>query len=406
MSMRRIQLREDVKLAGPKAAGVLLGEAVREAGLDPAIYAAVIPGECGTAGRVNANGRIYKIEESVPEHERLCERAGLEPNFGERDHPQAGPSWNVITRFLGGRTEILEDGSAKFYGNFGVLNSSLGQDMLVNWRAGVPIGVSLRARGIVEEHLINESSPYAKMNPDAAGRKVSLVSEVEFIGYDWVRVPSAGTYLPPPDSNVTEALARLNEAVEADPEEDAVFKTWSDFEKAHPEAAKVLRAEVVAEATKSLTESVSAKDAELAKVRDELRESKAANAGQAEMLKELVEAQRKQTAELAAAKLKGDVTEALDKFIVGRRAGAMIKANVLEELAEGRIADAAQAIKRAEKYAGVAEAAGPSGNATGATGGGGDKKPTVESSDGGAEKTPAAPAGAASKLKALNEARA
>ena len=104
--MAKTQLREDVTLARPNASGVLLGERVREAGLDPSVFCAVIPGECGTAGLVNGNGRIYQIAEAVSEHERLCRDATISPSFGERDHPDSGPSWNVITRFTGGRTEI------------------------------------------------------------------------------------------------------------------------------------------------------------------------------------------------------------------------------------------------------------------------------------------------------------
>lgn len=400
--MRKTLLREDVKLSGPDGVGVLLGEKVREAGLNPEVFCAVIPGECGTAGLVNGNGRIYKLEEAVPEHERLCSQANSEPSFGERDHPTSGPSWNVITRFLGGRTQIMENGAAKFFGLFGVINSGLGRDMLVNWRAGVPVGVSLRARGVLDEHIIDAASPYAKLNPESVGRKVQVVSEVEFAGYDWVRTPSAGTFLPPPDTSVSEALRRLTEAVQPDPEEDIMFKSWKEFAEKHPEAAATLKAELLAEASKPLTESIAAKDAELEKVRGELREAKAGAAGQAEMLKELVEAQRAQAKDLAAARLKGDVIEALDKFIVGRRAGAMIKANVLEELAEGRVDSVETATKRAEKYAGIAEAAGAT-PAGGASGGGGDtppKTPVTEGSDGGINGGQA-PKGAAAKLGAL-----
>ena len=401
--MAKTQLREDVTLARPNASGVLLGERVREAGLDPSVFCAVIPGECGTAGLVNGNGRIYQIAEAVSEHERLCRDATISPSFGERDHPDSGPSWNVITRFTGGRTEILEDGSAKFLGTFGVLNSSLGQDMLVNWRAGVPIGVSLRARGVLTEHTLDEGSPFAKMNPSSIGRRVQLVSEVEFAGYDWVRMPSAGTFLPPPNTDVAEAYSRLAEATQEAPEEDAMPKTFAEFESAYPETVKQFRAEASASAS-SLTEAVAAKDTELRLLRDELRETKTANAGQAEMLKELVETARSQKAEIAAARLKTDVAEALDAFVVGRRAGAIIKNNVMEELAEGRISDVAAAVKRAEKFAGVADAASalPLG---GAAGGETAKRNVSEASDGGIDATETR-AGASAKLKALIGGRA
>jgi HPt (histidine-containing phosphotransfer) domain-containing protein len=180
-------------------------------------------------------------------------------------------------------------------------------------------------------------------------------------------------------------------------------KTFAEFESAYPETVKQFRAEASASAS-SLTEAVAAKDTELRLLRDELRETKTANAGQAEMLKELVETARSQKAEIAAARLKTDVAEALDAFVVGRRAGAMIKSNVMEELAEGRISDVAAAVKRAEKFAGVADAASalPLG---GAAGGETAKRNVSEASDGGVEVTETR-AGASAKLKALIGGRA
>lgn len=358
--MAKVALREDVKLAGPSGAGVLLGERVREAGLDPSVFAAVLPGACGMAGVLNGNGRIYATEQAVAEHERLCAVAASEAVIGERNHPQGTPTWDVLTRFMGGSTEIREDGSAVFHGRFAVLNNSLGRDMLVAWRAGVPVGVSLRARGMVEDQVLDAASPYARANPGAVGRRFQHVTDVEFEGYDWVRVPSAGTYVAPPTPEVTEALRRLSEAVT--PEEGPM--KWDDFVKANPEAVKT-----------ALAEATAAKDAELVQVRADLdaaraqlTEAKAAQAGIAEQLKELVEAKREADKALAAAKLRTEVTEALDTFIKGRRSGALLRTLVLEELAEGRIASVAAAEARAAKLAALTEGA-QGGNANGAPAG-------------------------------------
>lgn len=99
------------------------------------------------------------------------------------------------------------------------------------------------------------------------------------------------------------------------------------------------------------------------------------------------------------------MTEAVDKFIVGRRAGGVIKANVLEELAEGHIPDVAAALKRAEKFAALADAGAGAAPANG--GGNPDPKvPVTEGSDGGLGGAKPPVDGAANKLKALKGGRA
>lgn len=216
MSLKRVI--EAVTLPSAGDTGVLIGEAVREAGLDPELYLAVIPAEMARAGRVNRNGRVYIPEELVAEHARLCEEAKSSFVDGELGHPEAGPTWNVPVRLLDGECVTESDGSVLAKGRFAITNTQSGRDVLTLWRAGLEIGTSLRAMVRFTEHVIDGKSRYAKANPDYVGVKVVECSRLRLEAYDVVRVPSAGTAFAPADGPVAEAYQRVIENL---PEQDS-----------------------------------------------------------------------------------------------------------------------------------------------------------------------------------------
>lgn len=341
--MNRIPLTENLKLAEATAGGVLLGEAVREAGLDPEVYLAVIPGNCGRAGRLNLNGRIYALEAAINAHEALCREAKGTGTFGERDHPEEGPTWDVVSRFLGGSTRIEKDGSAIFEGRFGILNSSLGRDLIVLWRAGVPIGMSLRAEGIVEKHTLDEKSPYRKMNPGFEGKTINLISEARFLGYDHVRTPSAETYLPGP---LQEAATRLRDA-QKKKEAPMGFKNFAALREAHPGDAEAIRNEIVAEAVAPIQAQLQAEKVRADKAVAELTEAKAAALGMGDKLTEIQTLLKEERQARTAAETKAKVVEALDGWMAGRHNGARIKSFVLKE----NVASPEAAVERANMLA-------------------------------------------------------
>tara|TARA_Y100001970_G_scaffold294130_1_gene447329 strand:- start:9131 stop:10480 length:1350 start_codon:yes stop_codon:yes gene_type:complete len=181
-----------------------------EAGLDAELYLAVLSAELGVAGRVNANGRIYKVNEFIQQNARLSERLQTEFIDGERGHPSGPPTFDVPVRLVS--VEVKESGdTAMAMGNFAVLNTQAGRDILTLYKAKMPIGVSSRGTGVLESQVIDEESPYYSANTDYDGESVDIVHEFELDRYDLVRVPSAGTHVEATEET-REAFARLTEA--------------------------------------------------------------------------------------------------------------------------------------------------------------------------------------------------
>lgn len=191
-------LTEDARPSGKLCEDVEVYE------LDPDVYIAVVEAELGKAGVVNKNERIYQPEEFIRENMRLAARLSDEFVDGELGHPRGGPTFDVPARLLKVTTESTSPNTATAIGTFGILATQTGRDVLTLYRAGMPIGVSSRGEGMLEEIIIEEDGPYAEMNPDYVGRSVNLVKSFSLDRYDLVRVPSAGTHLyNPGGSNVS-----------------------------------------------------------------------------------------------------------------------------------------------------------------------------------------------------------
>lgn len=391
MSLKRVI--EAVTLPAAAETGVLIGEAVREAGLDPDLYLAVIPAEMGRAGRVNMNGRVYVPEELKAEHERLCREAAERFVEGGLGHSETGPTFDIPIRLLDGECVTESDGSLLAQGRVAVLNTQAGRDVLVLYRAGMPIGMSSDALARFTEQVIDAKSRYAKANPDFIGRKVVECSGLRLNKYDVVRVASAGTHwAPPPETSVTEAYQRVIESkclpeLGSDPATQAVteqqesvpmeIKTLAALMAAYPElmaqhAQQVTEGldpfakltpdqkaavKVALEAVKTRPEAGADEAALLKAVREQAdvdrarlldlerglqsaKESLAAETGARKALEE----------KLARAEARQAVAESLgDTWAKGRKGAEKIRAMVLEDFDAGRLKTVAEAQASAER---------------------------------------------------------
>lgn len=173
-------------------------EQLRERGLNPDLYIAIVPAELGMAGKVNRNGRVYVPEEFVEQHGLVNQRVREEFVDGEENHPNflQGPGFRIPGRLIHAETYVDESGVTRARGEFAMMNTTAGKDMLVYIEAGLPVGTSSRGRGKVEEHVLNEDSPFLALNPEREGETVALIREfkLERTPYDFVRDPSALTY--------------------------------------------------------------------------------------------------------------------------------------------------------------------------------------------------------------------
>lgn len=380
---------EAVALPDATGTGVLLGDAVREAGLDPELYIAVIPAEMGRAGRVNRNGRVYIPEELVAEHTRLCTEAAKSFIDGELGHPEAGPTFNVPVRLLDGECVTESDGSVLARGRFAITNTQAGRDVLTLWRAGLGIGTSLRAMVRFTEHVIDGKSRYAKANPDFVGVKVIECSRLRLENYDVVRVPSAGTHFTPAEGPVAEAYQRVIESqslpeqgsTPAEPaneqENQMNIKTIAELLAAFPElmaehakqvteaadpfakldATQKAAVKVALEAVKAKPESATDESALVKAVREQADVDRA-RLVDLERAQKVAEAARQEsdarlaavTEKLARAENRAAVSEALgDTWAKGRKNAAGIRRLVLEDFDAGRVKDAAGALAEAER---------------------------------------------------------
>lgn len=348
--MTSIRLRESIEWSRPRAGGVFLGEAVKELGLDPERYLAVIPGEAGRAGRVNHNGRIYPIEETIREHERLCLLARETFQEVYMGHPETQESWDVACRLFGGTHRIEEDGSAVMEALFAIPNTDLGRRVFFLWEEGLPIGVSSRAMGSITEHVIDESSPFYGMNPDHAGQSASLVGQLHMEGYDVVRVPSADVYLTRPD--IREAICAVREAVENRGDEMS-FKNLKELREGAPDLAKEIDAEI-AKAVEKAGEDAKSKLSEAEKRADK---AEVEAAGLREAVKGTEERLAVLEGEAKKAKLRSEIDGALREHLAGKPVGDRIHEKVLKGFEGGRITSVDEAVAEADEFLAVAEAA-------------------------------------------------
>ncbi|MFN3199987.1 MAG: hypothetical protein ACE366_16445 [Bradymonadia bacterium] len=206
---------EAVTLPSPSGDGVLLGDDVAKAGLDPDLYHAVLPAELGRAGRVTKNGKLYLTSDYIEHCAKLNEMAsksmipGLDGHVYK--HRNLDKFRNVALRLLSVETEELDDGSVVAKGRIGLLKTSTGTDVFVCWKAGLPLGMSQDSMVWCVPHKIDEESPYWAANQDHAGKVVKLSRIAVLKGFDVVRFPGADTFVMPADAE--EALESAFERV-------------------------------------------------------------------------------------------------------------------------------------------------------------------------------------------------
>lgn len=367
MPKRRIQIVEEVTLPSVSDKRVLIGEKVREAGLDPEVFLAVVPTDVGEGGRINSNGRLYPTGDVIREHERVSREASDRAIPGYLGHPETQESWDLVMRLLDGRHRIEGDGAVTTEATFGILNNTLGRDLMVAWKAGFNPETSLRGFGVLEVHTLTEDSEFAGMNPGRIGTEFGVVREFELEGYDAVRVASAGTKFPSiADVEVREAIGRICEASgqKFDNEETHMLvkdlKTLAELKEHAPTVYAALVAQA-GEAASAVTESKVA----------EANEASAAKLEEAEQKVRDLELQRdasNETLEALSAKVDGlvadatkrdlrsEVTEAVTKEAKGRPGGALLLTQVMQDFDAGRVGSVEEAKTELTRKASLIEA--------------------------------------------------
>ena len=376
MPKLRSPITEQVSLPSVSDGRVLLGAAVREAGLDPEVFLAVVPADVGVGGRVNSNNRLYPPEDKVREHERICREASDRSIPGYQGHPDSQESWDLVMRLLGGKHRIDADGAVVCEATFGILNNSLGRDLMVAWRAGFSPETSLRGFGVLEDHDLTEDSEFAGMNPDRLGQSVGIVREFELEGYDAVRVASAGTRFPDIDDvEIRESLRRIAEASGQKPRtKERTMLVVNDLKSLAElrEQAPDVHADLIAQATEAaktevaeeVAATITAKDASILDLEKQLSEANQKVRDLEVQREGVTEANDKLEGRIAALEsdlkrrdTRAKVTEAVSEFAKGRPGGAIILRQVMEDFDAGRISTIETAKEEAERKASLVEAA-------------------------------------------------
>ena len=368
-----------MKIEIKESAGARIGlnEDVSSFGLDSELYLAVMEAELGRGGVVNLNNRVYRNSEFVRENSMLGERVKAQFVEGEAGHPSSGPTFDVPVRLVAVAVEERDNGESMATGQFAILNTQVGRDILTLHKAELPLGVSSRGYGIVESHLIDENSPYAQSNPSRVGDTVMEVTEFDLLTYDLVRVPSAGTHVKPAtQSNETrEAFIRvcesgvlgmshlLKEATVAKKEEVVT----PDVQQEQKELSVVTESKTEAEGINvapaplsTLTEGQQAVLLKLASVIEGASESEEMDGELVEQVKrvadqadvdrlrltEAEEANRQLTDKVAALESErreeqkqGDIREAIEKALEGKPNADRVKKEITALVSEGRLDD-------------------------------------------------------------------
>lgn len=196
----------------------VLKENVDEFALDPDIYVAVIEAELGRSGIVNRNGRVYPATEFIRENGELSSRVAEEFVDGELGHPEMGPTFDVPARLMEVSLRRDSDNVVTAEGRFALLNTAAGRDVLTLFRAGMPVGVSSRGEGVLEQVVVEEGTQLAADNPAHVGQSVGMVSDFRLDRYDLVRVPSAGTHLRQETGSPTKEAAPIGGTTMSDQE--------------------------------------------------------------------------------------------------------------------------------------------------------------------------------------------
>lgn len=370
-----------MKIEIKESAGARIGlnEDVSSFGLDSDLYLAVIEAELGRGGVVNLNNRVYRNSEFVRENATLGERVKAQFVEGEAGHPSTGPTFDVPVRLVA--VEVEErDNESMATGKFAILNTQVGRDILTLHKAELPLGVSSRGYGVVEAHVIDEDSPYARANPGRIGDTVMEVTEFDLLTYDLVRVPSAGTHVKPAtQSNETrEAFIRVCESgllgmshllkeTNVSKKEEVVTPAVHDEQKElavvteEKAEEKVEETVVAVEAPlSSLTEGQQAVLLKLASVIEGASEAEEVDAELVEQVKrvadqadvdrqrltEAEEANRALTEKVAALEAErreeqkqNDIREAIESALEGKPNSDLVKKEIVALVSEGRLDD-------------------------------------------------------------------
>jgi hypothetical protein len=372
--------------AGPRArlleetgSKARLCENVDDFSLDPDVYLAVIEAELGRSGKVNRNGRIYPANEFIRENESLARRLDDEFVDGELGHPPGGPTFEVPARLLEIALAPESDSVVTAVGRFGLLNTASGRDVLTLFRAGMPVGVSSRGEGVLEQITIEEGGPFAGDNPEHVGQTVGLVSDFSLDRYDLVRVPSAGTHLRREEtsSSTNRDAAPELEVTMSDQEKRVVKEADQEVQPSDPAAvndatAKILESDplfglsdnqkgVLLRIVEGITCTESADDDQIASEISALREQLEVDRHRATINEAEYASLKEEVASLRAEREERRLRDALEsektETTSGRRFGPLVSEQIDFMVAEGAIVNVEGVTKNAERLFALLEAA-------------------------------------------------
>lgn len=257
----RVALRESFRLRP----GGKVHENVADFGLDPKFFLAVVDADFGVGGKVNLNRRVYPVADFRAQNAKLADKVkawlagGGALVDGEEDHPDWNPTFRIplaLCEIAVREDEKFPGKAAIAGGKFAFIRTRSGEDLLTLYRIGLEVGFSSRGTGFLEDHLIDEQSPYWDANEPHRNAYVGEVRGWDLEAYDAVRVPSAGTFARREKQEAAEAYARLVEAgiverpTAAPPGRREDSMTLEELKTKYPD----LYASVVAKATSEAVE--------------------------------------------------------------------------------------------------------------------------------------------------------
>ena len=355
-----------------------LREDVGEFSLDPDVYVAVVEAELVRSGIVNRNGRVYPAPEFVRENASLANRLSDEFVDGELGHPEMGPTFDVPARLIEVTLKRDSDNVVTAEGRFGLLNTAAGSDVLTLFRAGMPVGVSSRGEGVLEQVVVEEGTQLAADNPGYVGRSVGLVSDFRLDRYDLVRVPSAGTHLQRETSSSQHSeAAPIGEVTMSDQEKTVATEAAQEVQPKEQaemnDAAQILESDPLYGLTDTqkgvllrIVEGITVAEAEtpnddqiaceIAALREQMvidRERATINEAEYSALKEEVAALRKEREERVLA----DALESAKvEATANKRFGDLVAEQLSTLISEGMIAGAGDVATHAQRLFGLLEA--------------------------------------------------
>jgi len=137
-------------------------------------------GKLAHAGKVTANGRLYRVPLMQREIERVMRQGGeIEERamIGETDHPNAergGPSVRQSAFIV---TGLGMNADGEVMGEIEVVGTEAGKDLAALIRAGAQVGFSSRARGSATTKRMTSQDPDYERNRDWDGREFEEVND-------------------------------------------------------------------------------------------------------------------------------------------------------------------------------------------------------------------------------------